>query len=87
MRVGTGGEGLGSCYRCMASIGADALAWRFGMQELEVKRYLQDLPTTTESARARLDTSERIVRITVMTAFIAVLAVEAWLLWQVCQLF
>jgi hypothetical protein len=57
------------------------------MQELEVKRYLQDLPTTTESARARLDTSERIVRITVMTAFIAVLAVEAWLLWQVCQLF
>jgi hypothetical protein len=57
------------------------------MQELEAKRYLQELPTTTESARAPLGISERIVRITVMTAFIAVLAIEAWLLWRVCQLF
>jgi hypothetical protein len=87
IRVGTGGEGLGAYYRCENLIGANALAWRFGMQELEVKRYLQELPTTTESARAPLDTRERIVRIMVMTAFIAVLAVEAWLLWQVCQLF
>ncbi len=57
------------------------------MQELEVKRYLPELPTTSETAKESLGTSERIVRITVMTAFIAVLATEAWLLWQVCQLF
>jgi hypothetical protein len=57
------------------------------MQEVEVKRYLTELPTTSEAAKDRLDISERIVRITIMTAFIAVLAIEAWLLWQVCLLF
>jgi hypothetical protein len=57
------------------------------MQELEVKRYLHELPTTSDTARESLGTSERIVRMMVMTAFIAVLAIEAWLLWQVCQLF
>jgi hypothetical protein len=57
------------------------------MQEVEVKRYLSDFPTTPDTTKESLGVSERIVRITVMTAFIAVLTVEAWLLWQVCQLF
>jgi hypothetical protein len=57
------------------------------MRDMEVKRLLQDMPTSTDTTRDRLEISERIARMTIMTAFIAVLAIEAWLLWQVCQLF
>jgi hypothetical protein len=57
------------------------------MRELEIKGYLSDFPTTADTARRTLGLRERIIRITVMTAFVAVLAVEAWLLWQVYQLF
>jgi hypothetical protein len=61
--------------------------WSIGMRELEVKRYLSDFPTTTDTTRSSLGISERLIRITVMVAFVAVLAVEAWLLWQVYHLF
>jgi hypothetical protein len=57
------------------------------MRELEIKGYLSDFPTTADTPRRTLGLRERIIRITVMTAFVAVLAVEAWLLWQVYQLF
>jgi hypothetical protein len=57
------------------------------MRELEIKGYLSDFPSTSETARRTLGRRERIIRITVMAAFVAVLAVEAWLLWQVYQLF
>jgi hypothetical protein len=62
--------------------------WRsLNMQEIEAKRLLHDIPTSTDTTGDQLEIGERIARITIMTAFIAVLAVEAWLLWQVCQLF
>ena len=53
------------------------------MQDLDAKSLIGEVNQRTDTARGQLETSERIVRITVMTAFIAVLAAEAWLLWQV----
>ena len=57
------------------------------MQEIKVKSLVHDIPSTTDASKDQLDTSERIIRITIMTAFIGILAVEAWLLWRVFQLF
>jgi len=57
------------------------------MQEVKVERILHDFPTAKETTREALATSERIVRIALMSAFIGVLAIETWLLWQVYQLF
>ena len=56
------------------------------MQEIEAKSFIREVNSRTDTVRGQLETSERIVRITVMTAFLAVLGVEAWLLWQVLQL-
>jgi hypothetical protein len=56
------------------------------MQEIDAKSLMGKVRPRTDVARGQLERSERVVRITVMTAFIAVLAAEAWLLWQVFQL-
>ena len=54
------------------------------MRDLDAKSLLGEVNSRTEKG---LETSERIARITVMTGFIVVLAAEAWLLWQVFQIF
>jgi len=56
------------------------------MQEVDAKSLMREVSSRAETSRVQLEASERIVRITVMTAFVAVLAAEAWLLWQVFQL-
>jgi len=56
------------------------------MQEVDAKSLMREVSSRSETSRVQLEASERIVRITVMTAFVAVLAAEAWLLWQVFQL-
>jgi len=53
------------------------------MQDIDAKSLMGKV---NPRADTELETSERIVRVTVMTAFIAVLGAEAWLLWQVFQL-
>jgi hypothetical protein len=53
------------------------------MQELDAKSLVGKVSSKADKG---LETSERIARITVMTAFIVVLAAEAWLLWQVFQI-
>lgn len=56
------------------------------MQEIKVKSLVHDIHSATDATKDQLDTSERIIRITIMSAFIGILAIEAWLLWQVFQL-
>ena len=56
------------------------------MQEVDTKSLMRELSSRADASRSQLETSERIVRITVITAFVAVLTAEAWLLWQVFQL-
>ena len=56
------------------------------MQEVDTKSLMREVSSRADASRSQLETSERIVRITVITAFVAVLTAEAWLLWQVFQL-
>ena len=56
------------------------------MQEVDTKSLMGEVSPRADTARGQLEKSERIVRISVMTAFVVVLAAEAWLLWQVFQL-
>jgi hypothetical protein len=57
------------------------------MENLEVKQRDECVGFRSEATQSQLQISERFVRFVVMTAFIAVLAFEAWLLCQVFQLF
>jgi hypothetical protein len=57
------------------------------MEDIERKKFLGNLGIRADTVRGQLHVGERFVRISVMTAFVALLAIEAWLLWQVWQLF
>lgn len=57
------------------------------MDEGPRKRKFRNWTPPSEAARTQLDTSERAARVIIMTTFISVLGFEAWLLWQVWQLF
>jgi len=56
------------------------------MENLEAKQVGERIGLQAEVSQTQLEISERLVRLFVMTAFIAVLALEAWLLCQVFQL-
>ncbi|NIM96162.1 MAG: hypothetical protein GTO18_20890 [Anaerolineales bacterium] len=57
------------------------------MKELKVEGLLGRSSLQVESDSDRLALGERLIRLSVMTAFIAVIAFEIWLIWQVVQLF
>jgi hypothetical protein len=57
------------------------------MDEVQTKRMVKEISPPEKAARTQLETSERIIRLLIMAAFISVLAFEAWLLAQVFQLF
>jgi hypothetical protein len=87
LRVGPNRQRFAAGFRYEELIDKRALFWSRTMQEVKVKRMLSDIPTAKETTREALATSERIVRIALMSAFVGVLVIEAWLLWQVYQLF
>lgn len=57
------------------------------MDEVQANRMVKDVSPPKKAARTQLETSERLIRLLIMAAFISVLAFEAWLLAQVVQLF
>ncbi|MCK5646691.1 MAG: hypothetical protein KAH97_07910 [Anaerolineales bacterium] len=57
------------------------------MDQLQGKRANAQISPPKQAVTTRLETSERLIRIFIMSAFISVLAFEAWLLSQVWQLF
>lgn len=57
------------------------------MDEVQTNRMVKEISPPEKAARTQLETSERIIRLLIMAAFISVLAFEAWLLAQVFQLF
>ncbi len=57
------------------------------MDQLQGKRFIAQISPPKKAVTTRLETSERLIRIFIMAAFISVLAFEAWLLSQVWQLF
>jgi hypothetical protein len=57
------------------------------MKDMEGKGSLHNLGSIVDAVGDQLGVSERFVRISVMAAFVALLAIEGWLLWQVWQLF
>ena len=57
------------------------------MDEVQSKRLFHETSPLEETDQTQLEVSERVIRLLIMTAFITVLAFEAWLLSQVWQLF
>lgn len=57
------------------------------MDEVQANRMVKEVSPPKKAARTQLETSERLIRLLIMAAFISVLAFEAWLLAQVVQLF
>lgn len=57
------------------------------MDQLQVKRAMAEISPPKKAVTTQLETSERLMRIFIMAAYISVLAFEAWLLSQVWQLF
>jgi hypothetical protein len=57
------------------------------MDEVQSKRLFHEAGPSEETDQTHLEVSERVIRLLIMTAFISVLAFEAWLLSQVWQLF
>jgi hypothetical protein len=57
------------------------------MDEVQSKRGFHEISPPKKTAQTQLETSERIIRLFIMAAFMSVLAFEAWLLSQVWQLF
>jgi len=51
----------------------------------EHELHFYDAGLAGDSLDQPLSTSERLIRIVLMAGFVAVLAIEAWLLWQVVQ--
>ena len=54
--------------------------------EANVDLYIADLNPTVESLEQTKSSGERLIRIALLTGFIAVLVVEAWLLLQALQI-
>jgi hypothetical protein len=57
------------------------------MDEVQRKSIFHEASPSKKAAQTQLETSERIIRLFIMGAFISVLAFEVWLLSQVWQLF
>lgn len=57
------------------------------MENLKAKHLSESMGLPSEVTEANLEAGERLIRVSVMTAFIAVLGLEAWLLCQVFRLF
>jgi hypothetical protein len=57
------------------------------MDEVQSKRSIGKVRPSTKTAGTQLGASERVVRAIIMATFVSVLGFEAWLLWQVWQLF
>jgi hypothetical protein len=57
------------------------------MDEVRSKSVMHGGSPPKKAAQTQLETSERILRLFIMAAFVSVLAFEAWLLSQVWQLF
>lgn len=57
------------------------------MDEVQSKRLLKEVSPSKDADRTHLESSERVIRLLIMAAFISVIAFEAWLLAQVWQLF
>ena len=57
------------------------------MEEVQRSSMIREIASRTKTAESELGTSERVVRFLIMGAFLAVLVFEAWMLWQVWQIF